>query len=147
MKYIVTTAVLIIVGIVMLTAIADATEPNYDYVLHTQQESYEAVYSTTHEEYLINTYDVVEINFITVNTIALDLETDVDHDAVTNPNIIVLFASITDTDDAIVIEYTHLVYEPVDIYPESMRSIVNLMPMFLAIGILTFVVIMIKSKK
>lgn len=147
MRQFILTSITIVVFIAMLTIVGDSIAVKFEDISHTEVQNFTATGSTAQGEYLELTYNYESINYITVNAVAIDLETDILFGS-SDEDTIVLQVAVSDVGDAIVIEYTYLVATPIDVFNSNVQTMLELIPLIAVSGLLiTIAVIMLKPRK
>ena len=147
MRQFIFTSITIVVFVAMLSILGDSIAIKYEDISHTETQAYTAVNGAATSEYLELTYNYDVINYITVNAIALDLEADI-LTGLSDADTIVLVVAASTTGDSIEIEYTYLVATPIDVFSNSVQTLIDLIPLIVVSSLLVSIaVIMLKDKK
>lgn len=119
----------------------------YESVEKVSQEEFIAIKGTAASEYLELDYEYVTLNYISVNTVNIDLETDIIY-AFSDEDTLVLITSISDVGDEIVVNYTYMYYGYDENYTDATINVVELLPTLIILIIISGIaVVIMKNKK
>lgn len=151
MKVIIMSTVLIFVSLFLLEPIMDSTAEPFEYIEYTQNDTYTAVEDnlTTEDYYLTYSYD--SLNYVSVNGVNLDIDEEFNVDIFfvwSTEDMLQFVQDSSTTGDAVIINYNYLVYESVDNMGTTSRTLLEIIPLVLVLGLLSSIVyVMITNKK
>ena len=145
MRQFIFTSITIVVFVALLSILGEAVAVKFEDIEHTTSQNFTAIKTDTQAEVLELTYEYDAINYITVNAVALDLETDI---LTSDSDTITLIVGVSNVGDAIIIEYTYLVDTPIDVFSSNVQTLIDLIPLVVVSGLLiSIAVITLKPKR
>ena len=142
----------IVVGVIfslsiLMVILSMSEDILYESVEKTLQEEFIAIKGTAASEYLELDYEYVTLNYISVNTVNIDLETDIIY-AFSDEDTLVLITSISNVGDEIVVNYTYMYYGYDENYTDATINVVELLPTLIILIIISGIaVVIMKNKK
>ena len=142
----------IVVGVIfslsiLMVILSMSEDILYESVEKTSQEEFIAIKDTAASEYLELDYEYVTLNYVSVNTVNIDLETDIIY-AFSDEDTLVLITSISNVGDEIVVNYTYMYYGYDENYTDATINVVELLPTLIILIIISGIaVVIMKNKK
>lgn len=135
MKNLIALLVAIVIGLALLPMIIESSD-NYD--IATVSETFTAIGTTAEAEILTTDETIIDVTGITVEGVALDLETDLTSATGTT---VTLVNSVSDVGDTIIVTYTY----QMDV-SAGVDGLVSLLPILFTVILVVGVVVAIKFK-
>lgn len=149
MKALVGIVISILLSLTILTVVLSMSEEIlFKYSEITIEEEYIAIEDLASSEYLELSFEYISLNFVTVNGVTIDLTPDNDiYYFWSDEDTLVLRTNLTDIGDEIIVNYIYLGYGYDDDYSDSTITLVELIPTFILITIISVLVVIVYKKK
>lgn len=134
---------------ILVVVLSMSEEILYEYTENTIEEEYIAIKDLSSGEVLELSYEYEDLNFVSVEGVNLNLTPDIDiYYFWSDEDTLNLRSAVSDIDDVIIVNYTYLSYGYNEDYSEGTITIVELVPTFIILMIISaLAVVSWKAKK